>query len=74
MKRKLVVTMMLCLALTGCQSGLSSIDEKTEGTVVINDGEPEVDVATEVKTENSDGVYDELISDLKAAVEKGDVT
>ena len=88
MKRKLVAMMMLCVVLTGCQSGLSSIDDKTDGNVAANedptidvegsdagsDNAASEDVAKEDKAGNGSGSYDSLISEIKEAVEKGDIS
>ena len=84
MKRKLVAMMMLCVVLTGCQSGLSSIDEKTDSGVSVDSEEPTIDVdSSDVGSENaapediagnSAEAYDAFISEIKAAVEKGDVS
>ena len=84
MKRKLVAAIMLCVVLTGCRSGLSSIDEKTDSGVSASGEEPTIDVdssdassenaAPEDTAGNSAEVYDAFISDIKAAVEKGDVS
>ena len=83
MKRKVVGMLMLCAVLTGCHAILDAVDDTNDSQVTVDDSEESGDTGVEESSagdsENAEaagqeGSYDDFLAEIKAAVEKGDVS
>ena len=87
MKRRIVAILMLCAVLTGCQAIPGAVDDTNDSQVTVDDSEESGDAGVDdsaaedsvatgesADAEGQEGAYDDLISEIKAAVEKGDVS
>ena len=87
MKRKVVGILMLCAVLTGCHAIPGAVDDTNDSQVTVDDSEESSDTGaeesvaedSESESENAEaagqeGSYDDLLAEIKAAVEKGDVS